>query len=78
MIAEEDGRSQKPRGYGLRQEQQPHQPGQPQHSARYEEQHPGEEINYQGYQDPSRQSQSFHALEANMAMQGEETGASDF
>lgn len=82
MIAEEEGRKAKPRGYARGEQQQPQQQQQQQQpiddgqSARYQEHAPQQEMQYRGYQDHSRQSRSMHALEDFVANEGE--GTSDF
>mgnify|MGYP003574395433 CR=1 FL=1 len=78
LLMEEENRT-KPRGHGLRPEQQQQQQQQfsPQQSARYEDNAPGGEMQYHGYQDHAIQSRSMHNLEQNMA-HDQECGASDF
>ena len=70
----------RPRGHGLRQDQQPQQQQQPQaspqQSARYEAQ--SGEMQYQGYMDHSKQSPMMHALENQMAEVQVGDGTSDF
>ena len=76
MIAEEEGRKQRPRGYGLQQPAANQAPPPADSSARYQEHAPEQEMQYRGFQDHSRQSRSMHALEEHLANEGE--GTSDF
>jgi len=76
LIAEEEGRRQRPRGHGLPPQQSQQQQAPSGESARYQDHAPQQEMQYRGFQDHSRQSRSMHALEDFVANEGE--GTSDF